>query len=124
MYTTYRESIFEPSQGVRPIIGVEAEMALRGTFKRVRICPGKGVNMPRTSLTTNGHNCNIVYLIHTLLFHNISKKDIARLECVQNCLARVVTKALRFNLSLPILKQLHWRPVKFSNHFKICTIIF
>ena len=40
-------------------------MALRGTFKRVRICPRKGVNMPRTSPTTNGHNCNIVYLIHT-----------------------------------------------------------
>ena len=40
-------------------------MALRGTFKRVRICPGKGVNMPWTSLTTNGHNCNIVYFIHT-----------------------------------------------------------
>ena len=56
---------FEPSQGVRAIIGVEAEMALRGTFKCVRICPGKGVNMPRTSLTTDGHNCNIVYPIYT-----------------------------------------------------------
>ena len=58
---------FEPSQGVglRAIIGVEAEMALQGTFKRVRICPGKGVNMPRTRLTTNGHNCNIVYPIYT-----------------------------------------------------------
>ena len=55
-YTTYRENIFKPSQGVRAILGVEAEMALRGTFKRVRICPGKGVNMPRTSLTTNGHD--------------------------------------------------------------------
>ena len=45
-YTTYRESNFEPSQGVQAILGFEAEIALRGTFKRVRICPGKGVNMP------------------------------------------------------------------------------
>ena len=52
------------------------------------------------------------------------RKDIARLEHVQNCFARVVTKASRFNLSLSILKQLHWLPVKFCIHFKICTIMF
>ena len=52
------------------------------------------------------------------------EKDIARLQRVQNCLARVVTKAPRFSRSVPILKRLHWRPVKFRIYFKICGITF
>ena len=58
------------------------------------------------------------------LFYNIPVRDIARLQRVQNCLARVVTKAPRFSRSTPILKQLHWLPVKSRIHFKICTITF
>ena len=58
------------------------------------------------------------------LFYNIQEKDIARLQRVQNCLARVVTKAPRFSRSTPILKRLHWLPVKFRIQFKICTITF
>ena len=58
------------------------------------------------------------------LFHNMPEKDIARLQRVQNCLARVVAKAPQFSRSVPILKRLHWRPVKFRIHFKICGITF
>ena len=58
------------------------------------------------------------------LFHNMPEKDIARLQRVQNCLAIVVTKAPRFSRSVPILKRLHWLPVKFRIHFKICAITF
>ena len=58
------------------------------------------------------------------LFYNIPEKDIGRLQRVQNCFARVVTKAPRFRRSTPILKRLHWLPVKFRIHFKICTITF
>ena len=43
---------------------------------------------------------------------------------VQNCLARVVTKAPRFSRSVPILKRLHWLTVKFRIHFEICAITF
>ena len=58
------------------------------------------------------------------LFHNMPENDIARLQRVQNCLARVVTNAPRFSRSVPILKRLHWLPVKFRIHFKICAITF
>ena len=58
------------------------------------------------------------------LFHNMPEKDIARLQRVQNCLARVVTNAPRFSRFVPILKRLHWLPVKFRIHFKICAITF
>ena len=52
------------------------------------------------------------------------EKDIARLQRIQNCLARVVTKAPRFSRSVPILKQLNWLLVKFRIHFEICAITF
>ena len=52
------------------------------------------------------------------------KKDIARLQRVQNCLPRVVTNVPRFNRSVQILKRLHWLPVKFRIHSKICAITF
>ena len=58
------------------------------------------------------------------LFHNMPENDIARLQRVQNCLAKVVTKVTRFSRSVPILKRLHWLPVKFRIHFKICAITF
>ena len=58
------------------------------------------------------------------LFHNLPEKDIARLQRIQNCLARVVTKAPLFSRSVPILKPLNWLPVKVRIHFKICAIPF
>ena len=58
------------------------------------------------------------------LFHNMPEKDIARLQRVRNCLARVVTEAPWFSRSVPILKRLHGLPVKFRIHFKICAITF
>ena len=60
------------------------------------------------------------------LFHNMPEKDIARLLilCVQNCLARVVSKPPRFSLSVPILKRLHLLLVKFRINFKIFTMTF
>ena len=65
-------------------------------------------------------SCNLDYC--NSLFHNMSEKDIAKLQHVQNCLARVVTKAPRFSRSVSILKQLDWFPFKFRIHFKIYTI--
>ena len=55
------------------------------------------------------------------LFHNMPEKDIARLQRVQNCLASVVTNAPRFSRSVTILKLLHWLPLNFRIHFKICA---
>ena len=46
------------------------------------------------------------------------------LHSVQNCLARVVTKAPRFSRSIHLLKSLHWLPIKFRIQFKMCTCVF
>ena len=46
------------------------------------------------------------------LLYNIASKDILKLQCVQNGLARVGTPSLRFSHSVPILKSLHWLRVQ------------
>ena len=55
------------------------------------------------------------------LLQEIPAKD---LHSVQNCLARVVTKTPRFSRSIPLLKLLHWLPIKFRIQFKMCTFVF
>ena len=42
----------------------------------------------------------------------------------RTALQPVATKTQLFNSSTPILERLHWLPVKFHIHFKICTITF
>ena len=54
--------------------------------------------------------------------NNIAKRDLAKLQQVQNCLARVVLRAPRFSPSLPLLKQLHWLPVIYQINFKLSTL--
>jgi len=49
------------------------------------------------------------------LLYNIASRDIIKLQCVQNCLASVVTQYPRFSHSLPLLKSLHWLPVQFAS---------
>ena len=66
-------------------------------------------------------------LILTIEIHyvyNLPDGDIERLQQVQNCLSRVVCKASRFSRSKLILNVLHWLPVKYRIHFKLCTITF
>ena len=58
------------------------------------------------------------------LLYNTANKDIAILQRVQNCLARVVTRSPRFSRSVPLLKSLHWLPVHYRIIFKICTIAY
>ena len=58
------------------------------------------------------------------LLHEIPAKDLQKLERAQNSLARVVTKAPRFGRSVPLLKSLHWLPIKFRIQLKICTFVF
>ena len=50
--------------------------------------------------------------------------DVITLECVQNCLAIVVTWSLRFSQSLPLLKYLHWLPVRYHSILNICMITY
>ena len=58
------------------------------------------------------------------LLYNIANKAIAKLQRVQNCLARVVTRSPRFSPSVPLLKSLHWLPLHYRIIFKIYAIAY
>ena len=56
------------------------------------------------------------------LLSGIADTDLAELQRVQNRLARVVTKSSPFTHSFPLLRSLHWLPVKCRVDFKICLL--
>ena len=58
------------------------------------------------------------------LLYIIASKDILKLQCVQNCLARVVTRSLRFSHSVSLRKSLHWLPIQSRIILKFCTIAY
>ena len=56
------------------------------------------------------------------LLSGIAETDLTKLQRVLNRLARVVTKSPPFPRSVPQLRSLHWLPVKYRVHFKICLL--
>ena len=58
------------------------------------------------------------------LLYGVSSKDMLKLQRVQNCLARVVSRAGRFASSTPLLHSLHWLPISFRIKFKILTLTY
>ena len=60
---------------------------------------------------------------NALLF-GISKKNIARLQRMQNALARIVCRAPMRSSGSPLLRSLHWLPVQCRIRFKIAVITY
>ena len=60
------------------------------------------------------------------LLQGVAVRDMLKLQRVQNCLARVVTRAGRFapSASTPLRHSLHWLPVSFRIQFKILTLTY
>ena len=60
---------------------------------------------------------------NSLLF-GIADKEIIQPQRIQNSLARVVTKQPPLTRSVPLLRSLHWLPVKFRMEFKTCLLTY
>ena len=58
------------------------------------------------------------------LLYGIADIDLTRLQCVHNQLARLVTKSPPFTHSIPLLRSLHWLPVRFRILFKINLLTY
>ena len=54
----------------------------------------------------------------------ISVKNTARLQRVQNTLARVVTRSKPRTSTAPLLKHLHWLPVSYRIQYKIALLTY
>lgn len=60
---------------------------------------------------------------NSLLF-GLADKELRRLQRIQNRLARVITKSPPFTSSIPLLRSLHWLPIKFRINYKLCLITY
>ena len=58
------------------------------------------------------------------LQYGIADIDLARLQRLQNQLACLVTESLPFTRSIPLLRSLHWLPVRFRILFKINLLTY
>jgi len=58
------------------------------------------------------------------ILYGASAANLAKLQSVQNSLARVVTCTTRYDSAAPILKRLHWLPIKYRITFKLATLVF
>ena len=58
------------------------------------------------------------------ILYNIPNREMKKLQSVQNCLARLVTRSPRFCSVTPLLKSLHWRHAQFRIKYKICTLTY
>ena len=58
------------------------------------------------------------------ILHEIPANDLHKLQRVQNCLSRVVTKAPCFSRSIPVLKLLHWLKSSLEYNSKYVLLYF
>ena len=58
------------------------------------------------------------------LFRGLSCFNQHKLQSIQNTLARIVTNHRRYAHVTPILKQLHWLPIKYRCMFKTATLVY
>ena len=58
------------------------------------------------------------------LYYNMSSANVAKLQRVQNTLARVVLRQRKSDHISPSLVRLHWLPVKHRITFKVATLTF
>ena len=56
------------------------------------------------------------------LLYGLPKYSLHRLQKVQNSVARIVTRTTRSSHITPLLKFLHWLPVKYCINFKLFCI--
>ena len=58
------------------------------------------------------------------LLYGVSDKLLDKLQRVQNVAARVVVKASRYDHITPILKTLHWLPIRYRTEYKLLLLTF
>ena len=58
------------------------------------------------------------------LLSRIAETDLTKLQRVLNRLAHAVPKSPPFTRGVPLLRSLHWLPVKYRVHFKICLLTY
>ena len=79
------------------------------------------LDLDSAKLLVNALVCSRLDYCNSLL-SGIAKTDLTKLQSTLNRLAHVVTKSPPFTRSVPLPRSLHWLPVKYRVHFKICLL--
>ncbi len=58
------------------------------------------------------------------LLSGLPKYQVARLQHIMNCMARIISSTWKFERITPALRALHWLPVKFCIMFKIACMAY
>ena len=58
------------------------------------------------------------------LYNGISQANLNKIQRIQNTLVRVVTNTSKFDHITPILKKLHWLPIKQRIDYKLCLLTY
>ena len=58
------------------------------------------------------------------LFYGINKGLLTKLQHIQNAAARLISGARKYDHVTPVLKQLHWLPVRQRVSFKIAVLVY
>ena len=59
-----------------------------------------------------------------ILCLGVCQVSICKLQSIQNTIARIVTNHRKYTHVTPILKQLHWLPVKYRCMLKTATLVY
>ena len=58
------------------------------------------------------------------LLYGLPDREIGKLQRVQNATARLLTSCKKYDHITPVLRKLHWLPVKYRINFKILLLTF
>ena len=58
------------------------------------------------------------------LLQGLPQVLIERLQRIQNCVARLITRSRKSEHITPVLRELHWLPVKYRLRFKVNTFTY
>jgi hypothetical protein len=88
-------------------------------LRRIRhlLSPSVAITLANSLVSSKLDYCNSLYF-------GISTKNLSKLQRIQNSLARAITFTSKRQHISPVLKDLHWLPVKERIDFKICLLTY
>ena len=126
------ESIIQPSVAARNLgIIFDNTMSMESHVKK--LCQTaffhiRNINSIRRCLPDDSASLIVHALVTSRLdngnslLYGISEKLIKKVQCVQNAAARILTKTRKHDHITPILRHLHWLPVRHRIEFKIMLL--
>jgi len=127
-------SMVQPSQGARNLgFYFDSLMNMRRHINNV--CSSSFFQLRQLRVIRRTLSCDVLKtLLHAFiatrldycnsLFYGLPKRDLQKLQLVQNAAARLFGGLRRFNHITPVMKQLHWLPIKQRTDFKIATLTY